>query len=174
MTKARQPDPPQPPQPPPFQRRIEIGWLQVAGVTLLLLLPLAALTGLLGPQETESRASAGELALTARYPSRMHFMASEVLELGIENTGSRTLAGVTVLMGGDYLSHFEAQQFRPQVVRVSERGAEVDLGDLPAGQSRRVVVELRVKDYGRHDGRISAEAGGGTPVALDVSTLVLP
>lgn len=174
MSHAKQPDPPQPPQPPPFQRRIEIGWLQVTGVALLLLLPIAALTGVLGPQETESRASAGELALTARYPSRVRFMSSEFLELAIENTGSRTLAGVTVLMPDDYLSHFEAQEFRPQVVRMSERGAEVDLGDLPAGQSRRVVVELRVKDYGRHGGRISAVAGDGTPVGLDVSTLVLP
>jgi hypothetical protein len=167
-------EPPDPPQPPPFQRRIQIGWLQVVGVTLLLLLPLAALTGLLGTEEREVSASGDPLELTARYPSRMHYLSSETLEVRVTNSGTSTLAGVTVLMADDYLSHFEAQQFRPQVARVSERGAEVDLGELPAGQSRRIVVGLRVEDHGRHAGRISAVAEGGKAVSLDVSTLVLP
>lgn len=166
--------PSEPPKPPPFQRRIQIGWLQVSGVALLLLLPIAALTGWIGSEERETSATGAQLALTARYPSRMRYKTSEAIELRLRNTGAHTLSGVTVLLPQDYLSHFAVQHLRPQIERLSERGAEVDIGDLDSGQSRSIVVELQVTDYGRHAGRISAVADGGTPVALDVSTLVLP
>lgn len=174
MKPAKSADPPQPPQPPAFQRRIQIGWLQTLGISLLLLLPVGALTGWLGAEEQEISASGGALRLSALYPSRMHYKATEVLELRLENSGSQPLRGVTVVVPHDYLSHFAMLEFRPRLDRLNERGAEVDVGELPPGHSRRIAIQMQVEDYGRHAGRISATVTGGPSVALDVSTLVLP
>lgn len=169
-----QPDPPQPPQPPPFQRRVQIGWLQMLGVGLLLLIPLAALTGLLGTKEREAQAQGGELALTVRYPVRMHYKTTESLELEVRNAGTQALEGVTVRVDGGYLAQFGDARFMPQVQRLSGGGAELDLGVLPPGESRRIVARLEAEGYGGHKGRIVAQARGGEPAALDIATLVLP
>jgi len=170
----KQPDPPEPPQPPPFQRRIRISGLQTMGVGLLVLLPLAALTGLVTPETHESRASAGPLELTVRYPARMYYSTFEALELGLKNTGSHALSSARVQLPTDYLSNFDNVLIRPHVQHLSEARAQIDLGELAPGQTRKLVVEVRASDYGRHDGRISAAAGDAASVALEVSTLVLP
>jgi hypothetical protein len=168
------PPDPQPPQPPPFQRRIQISAAQLAGIALLLVLPVAALSGLLGTKKREVRASAGALELSARYPSRMHYKTSGSLELRLKNTGAGAIGSATLRLGDSYLQHFADAQFQPQVQRLNEEGVEIDLGELAPGQTRRLRVELRAEDYGTHDGQVSASAQGLPPVALEVSTLVLP
>ncbi len=174
MKQSDAAEPPQPPQPPPFQRRIQIGWLQVLGVGLLLLIPLAALTGLLGLHEREAQAEGGGLALSVRYPARMHHKTTEVLEVQVRNAGTQALEGVTVRVDGGYLAQFGDTRFMPQVQRLNADGAELDLGVLPPGESRRIVARLEAEGYGGHKGRIVAQARGGEPAALDIATFVLP
>ncbi len=172
--KSAEAEPPKPPEPPPFERRVQISGVQLVGIGLLSLLPLAALTGLLGTKEEEARASAGALELSVRYPARTHHSVSEAVELAVKNTGTQPLAGAGLRLGDGYLSHFEDARFTPAVQRLGEDGAELELGELAPGETRRLVVELRARHFGTHDGRISAVAEGAEPVVLEVSTLVLP
>lgn len=167
-------DPPQPPQPPPFRRELRLGWLQVVGVGLLLLLPLAALTGALGTAEREASARAGDLSLDARYPYRTRYMTPNSIELRLKNHGDKPLAGVTLRLAEDYLAHFGDLSFRPAAERLTEGSAEIELGELPPGETRRVVVEFRAEGYGRQAGRVSAATAGGAPVELELATLILP
>lgn len=164
----------EPPRPPRFRRRIQVGWLQIVGVSLLALLPLAALSGLLGVRDRQAEAESQRLALQLRYPDRAHYGTSHPLEIQVTNRGAEPLSPVTVRIAEDYLSGFALMQMTPQPERVTGRDYEVEIAQLLPGQTRRIVLQLQPDDYGRQSGRISASPPDGSPVEIDVSTLVLP
>ena len=165
---------PQPPAPPQFPRRLRFGWTQVIGVGLLALLPLAALTGVLGTTEGQAGARSGPLALEATYPATMHYKGSHTVVLDLRNEGAQALRDVRVRFDHAYLSRFAGLQFRPQATRLDEQHAEVALGEIEAGSSRRGVLELQASEYGRPQGSIVAVSADTAPARVQLSTLVLP
>ena len=165
---------PKPPTPPVFERRLRFGWTQIIGVGLLALLPLAALTGVLGTTERQTSARSGSLLLEARYPSTLHYKGSHTVVLDLRNDGEQALSDVRVRFDSAYLSRFEGVQFTPQATRLDERHAEVSLGAIEAGASQRVVLLLEASEYGRPQGSIAALADGTAEARVQVSTLVLP
>lgn len=165
---------PQPPAPPQFQRRLRFGWTQVIGVSLLALLPLAALTGVLGTTEAETSARSGPLSLAATYPATIHYKGSHTVVLDLRNEGAQALRDVRVRFDHAYLSRFSGLQFTPQATRLDEQHAEVSLGEIEAGATRRVVLELQASEYGRPRGNIVAVAADTAEARVQLSTLVLP
>ena len=166
-------DPPAPPEPPPFPRKVRAGWLQVVGVGLLSLLPIAALTGAF-EGEREATASAGDLELEVRYPHRMRHGTSATLEVRLANRGRDRLTGARVHLPDAYLSGFGDFRFMPEPQRLDEQGVRVAIGELAPGQTRKLIVALKAEQSGVHDGRISAAAADGAAAQLEVTTLVLP
>lgn len=165
---------PQPPAPPAFARRLRFGWTQIIGVGLLALLPLAALTGVLGTVEQETSARSGSLSVEARYPSALHYKSSHTVVLDLRNDGEQALRDVRVRFDNAYLSRFAGVRFTPHATRLDERHAEVPLGEIEAGASQRVVLELQASEYGRPQGSIVALASGTGEARVQLSTLVLP
>lgn len=164
----------QPPPPPEFARRLRFGWTQILGVGLLSLLPLVALTGALGSIERETGARSGALALDVRYPASMHYKAKQTLELHVRNEGAQPLRDVRVRFDDGYLSRFDELRFTPAPSLLDERYAEVGLGVLEPGATRRVLLEFQADRYGRPQGSIVAVAEGSAQASVDVATLVLP
>lgn len=165
---------PQPPAPPAFERRLRFGWTQIIGVGLLTLLVLVALSGALGPIEAHTSARAGALSIEARYPSTIHYKASQTVVLDVRNDGEQALHDVRVRFDHDYLSRFAGLQFTPQATRLNEQHTEVSLGELEAGSTRRVLLELQASDYGRPHGSIVAVSRDPGEARVQLSTLVLP
>lgn len=166
-------DPPSPPDPPPFPRKLRAGWLQVVGVGLLSLLPIAALTGAFeGEREASERA--GGLELEVRYPQRMRHGTATTLEVRLSNHGHDTLTDALVHLPDRYLSGFGDFRFMPEPQRLDEHGVRVAIGELAPGQTRKLIVALKAEQAGVHDGRISAAAADGATAQLEVTTLVLP
>lgn len=163
-----------PPKPPPFRRKLKLGRLQVIGVSFLALLPLAALTGALGVRDREAGAGSATLALQVRYPDRAHYGASHSMEIRLTNRGAEPLSSVRVRIGHDYLSGFALLQATPQPERMTGLDYEMEIGQLLPGQTQRIVLLLEPEQVGRRSGRISATAPDGSPVEIDVATLVLP
>jgi len=173
MPPREKPDP-QPPAPPAFERRLHFSWTQIIGVGLLALLVLVALTGRLGTVESRTNARAGPLSIEARYPSTIHYNASETVVLEVRNEGGQALRDVRVRFDRAYLSRFAGLQFTPQATRLNERHTEVSLGEIEAGSTRRIVLELQAADYGRPQGSIVAVSGEAGEARVQLSTLVLP
>lgn len=164
----------QPPAPPDFPRRLRFGWTQIIGVGLLSLLPIVALTGALGSIERETHARSGALVLNVRYPASMHYKAKQTVELHARNDGAQALRDVRVRFDDAYLSRFDELHFTPQVSLLDERHAEIALGELDAGATRRVLLHFEADRYGRARGSISVVAESAGEARVDVSTLVLP
>lgn len=165
----------QPPQPPPFQRRIQIGWLQVLGVSALALLPLADLVGALGVREQQARAASGPLRLEVRYPDPAHYNGAETLEVRVTNSGPAPVGRMAVRIDSGYLQGFAAPRSTTPPRSITAEHYEFELAPLSPGQTQRLLVALEPKRIGRHDGRVTAApAEGGESVAVGVSTRVLP
>lgn len=164
----------EPPAPPDFRRRLRFGWTQIVGVGLLSLLPVVALTGALDTTERTAEAHAGTLALVARYPASMHHGSNATLELSVRNDGSQPLRDVRLRFDDRYLSRFADLRFTPPPWRLDDTHAEVLLGEIAGGETRRVVLHLQADHYGRPQGSIVAQAEPSDEARVDVSTLVLP
>lgn len=165
---------PQPPAPPPFERRLRFGWTQIVGVSLLALLPIAATTGLLGTIERETSARSGALTIEARYPSTIHYKGSYTLVFDVRNDGEQALRDVHLRFEHAYLKGFGGLRFTPQASLLDGEHTTVSLGEIDAGTTRRVLLELQASDYGRSRGSVTAVSEGSGEARVHLGTLVLP
>ncbi|MCW7537389.1 hypothetical protein OOT46_05920 [Aquabacterium sp. A7-Y] len=165
----------EPPAPPQLDRRIELAPLQILGLLLLLALPVAALSGALGPRHGHESASGQGLELSVDYPERLRHQTSLTLEVSVKNTGSAALQQTLLRIDEPYFAHFSQARFTPEPGRLSDEHYEVDLGELAPGASRKLVVHLEADEWGRHAGRVSAQASqGAPPVEVAFATVVFP
>lgn len=166
-------EPAEPPAPPGLQRRIRMARLQLVGLVLLLALPVCAVLGLLGPGAGQARAAGAGLELSVQYPERLRHKTSLTLEAALKNTGSQTLPQARLRIAEPYFAHFSRAEFTPLPQRVTDEYFELDLRELAAGETRKLVVHLEADKWGRHPGRVTASAGAEA-LAVDFSTTVLP
>lgn len=172
---ARKPPAAEPPEPPQVPTKIRIGVVQALGVPLLALLPVVALTGLLGEREEHARSvSTGGVSLQVDYPAVQRFRTLRELSITVRNEGDTTLPMTTLQIDRSYLGAFTRVETTPSVEEVTPTHHEVPLGALPPGEARRVVATLEGDKYGRHVGRVRLVAQPGSDVAVDVATVVLP
>jgi multidrug efflux pump subunit AcrA (membrane-fusion protein) len=173
-SKQASPASQQPPQPPPFQRRIRLEGPQKIGVPLLALIPLAALFGAFGLRADEARAVGDGVTLQVRYPALLRRTTALPFELTVVNSGSQPLSGVSARVDRSWLSHFSGTELTPQPDRLTERHAEITIGELAPGAQRKVVGMLQGGDYGRHAGQLSIAVGGRVVTEAPLRTMVLP
>jgi hypothetical protein len=166
---------PQPPAPPQPQPRIRVGRVQAIGVSVLALLPVVALTGLLGERRQHAHHANGDLELQIDYPMVLRFKTSRLLQIGVHNQGRAPLSQLTVQIEQSYLQAFTHLQTTPPMHDVTTLHQQLTLETVPPGQTRRVLVTLEAAHYGRHAGKVRvADANGREATAVAISTLVLP
>jgi hypothetical protein len=142
---------------------------QLAGLALLALLPIIALTGRLGDSTARERAVLGELLLDLSYPSTMRYGNIGAVELHLHNAGERVLARISVEADTSYVTRFSRLRAVPPV----ERQHAIPVPPLEPGASGVVALELEAHRYGRHRGELRLIAGADT-VLLRLSTFVFP
>jgi hypothetical protein len=162
--------PPEPPTgAPEVPRRVEIAPPQLVGLALLALVPLLALLNAFGTSRAEATAASSALELRVEYASRSRYKVFEPLDVFVRNRSQRTLDTVAVSLDTAYIDRFSEVQIEPQPTGVYV----VPLTSVRPGETRRVAVELRGNEYGRHRGTIRAAAGADSATAR-VSTIVYP
>src|SRR5690554_7277348 len=85
MTEPRD-EPPQAPEIPP---RLRFPKLEIVGVGIMALLPLAAITGAFGPATAREAARAGSLTIEAEYPARIRNAMTERITVDLSNEADR-------------------------------------------------------------------------------------
>lgn len=166
--------PPQPPEPPEVGRNLGFHLVQAIGVPLLALLPVLALFQVFGTTQGEARASDGPLEVEVRHPGRFRYKTTLPLEVRVRNTGDAALSGVTVSIETDYVDRFSSVSFTPSPQRVSDEAYVVDLGDIPAGESRIVESRVQAERYWGASGRIAVATDGPERAELEVASFVFP
>lgn len=169
-----QPSHPEPPQAPDIPRRLQVRPMQLAGVVFLLVLPVLAVFGAFGESFDSAGATGAGIRLDVVYPSRLRYQQDTTLELTVSNTGTQSLATVSVHLERGYIDRFSRVSFTPQVTLATERAYVIELDMLAPGESRAIVLQLTGGQYGRHRGRIWVEQNSSRPAALDLTTLVFP
>lgn len=145
------------------------GW-QVPGLIVLALLPVLALAGVFGESHADATARSGELALSVRHPDRLRFEQITTMDIDVTNVGRTSIDTVVVSIEPAYLSRFSGVAITPSPSEVFE----VELTNVPPGETRRVHVEMDAMRPGRHRGAVSATGGGADTARLAVSTIVFP
>lgn len=156
-----------------FRRRLQFPRLQLAGVALLLVVPILALLGVFGPSSHTVAETMPGLEIQVQYPTRFRYKTLSTLDVSLKNTSNRPLSPVTVAFDRVYISRFSQVQFTPSAKSVTATDYRVQL-DIPPGEVRRVSVSLQADRYGLHHGNISALAYGGPGILISVSTFVFP
>ena len=159
-----------PPSPPHIPPKLRMHRSEKFGLPLLFLLPLLAVIGVFGPKTGTAEARSGDVRWTVEHPSVTRYQHDERLIVRVSNRGPSPVAGVRVAFAPDYIHSFSAVAFDPAS---SEQPYLVDIGDLGAGESRLVSVQLTARDYGRRRGWVELYANGERSRA-DLSTFVFP
>lgn len=160
---------PDPPDAPSIERGISIARYQVIGLALLAMLPLLALAGSFGDRWDSRNAAAGSLDVSLRYPTVFRYKTINSFAVHVTNRGTTALDTVTVALDTTYASGFSTVTAVPPF----SGSFEVDLVDLPPGQTKLVRIEIQGERYWRHAGELTASSGPDT-VRVPVSTFVFP
>lgn len=169
-------EPPQPPEALPSPAKPLLSPLQWVGLPLLILLPVLAIIGVLGPGVDQATAASEALSLRVQYPARARKGTAIAAVIRVANSGSAPLSGVTVAIDRAYLDGFGTVEVTPSELLISDASYEVQVGDLPAGASRHVLIQLEPgRAYGRRTGTVSVSADGvDQPVGVPVATFTFP
>jgi hypothetical protein len=142
---------------------------------IIALIPLLAITTLLGDASDEVSASGPQLELQVEYPQRYRYNMVAGAEILVKNISSQDVPAVTVTIDNNYLDAFTDVGFTPEVDEVDDKAHKIELQDLRAGETRQVTLEMRAEKYGVHSGEVSAQAGSGEgTVRVELDTLIFP
>lgn len=165
--------PPSHPIPKEIRREVAFYRLQMVGVPLLLLLPIASLMGLLDTRMAATATSQGDVAISVQYPTRFRYRMAEPLVVRIENRGSSAIEKLTLGLSKAYVDRFSETTFEPEPDQVTQEAFEFELEDIEPGDSREVHLDMKSEDVGQAEGWVIAEQGGDS-TRVDFSTFVLP
>ena len=157
------------PQPPEVRPKLRFFKVELAGMALIALLPLAAIVGLFGPASAHATGRVGELRIEAEYPERLRTAMAERISLELVNEGSRALSNVTVTLDPEFMYAFGEVAFTPEPARPYE----IELASLAPGGRERIEIEVHAAEYGLHEGHIRIGSDGDTG-SLPVRTLIFP
>jgi hypothetical protein len=174
MMNTKKGEVPDPPEAPDIERRLEFDTLQRIGIPILLLVPLLALLGVFGDSSGSRVAETPEAALHVTYPSRMRHGLASSLRVDVRNRSPRPLSNVTVAISRDYLEPFRDLSFMPELTAVHETAYLLEIGDVPPGEERLVLVELRGWEHGRYPATVTVTIDGVENVQTTFTTIVFP
>jgi hypothetical protein len=159
----------EPPELPEIERRLRFGALQLAGLALIVLIPVLAAFEVFGQGTARAAGRGAVLSISAEYPARIRHGTPEEITVLATNRGPSRLDTVTVRFDSSYVSRFTDPQFVP----ATSDAYEVDLVDVAPGETRVIRLGMRANEYGRHRGAIAVLHGADTARAK-VSTIVFP
>ena len=155
---------------PSVEQRFALYRFQVPGLILLALLLVLAVAGAFGESHAEAEASAGDLAVRVRHPSRLRFERITTMDVLVRNAGATRIDTIVVSIDTAYLSRFSGVTLTPSATAPFD----VELTDVAPGELRLVHVEMDAMRAGRHRGTLRVSAGGADTATLDIATIVFP
>ena len=169
VSPRKKKQPTEPPELPELRRKLKFGLMQMAGLALLVLIPLLALFEVFGQGDASVTGRSGALTLTVEYPPRLRFGTAEVIVTQVTNTSSAVMDTITVIFDSSLVSKVAEPRFTPPVTRAFE----LDLLHVRPGESRRIELDFYAEEYWSHTGNVLAVHAGDTARAR-VQTFVLP
>jgi hypothetical protein len=163
------PDESGPPPPPDMPRRLRSTGRQIAGIVLIALVPILALTGWLGDSTARAHATAGTIEIDVLYPTTLRYRNHGLIEVRLRQAAAGPAGPVSIEIDTAYVSRFTEVRSTPG----AERVLSVELAPLQPAEERVVTVELRAERRGRHHGELRVATGGDT-ARVRISTFVLP
>lgn len=154
---------------PRLRRRLHFGARQIAGLSVLILIPILALFKVFGEGQASAAGRGGAIAIYVDYPPRIRYGSVETVIALVTNAGGARLDTVTVRFDSSYVARVSEPHFVPPATRAFE----VELANVAPGEMRRVELAFHTEDYGRHRGLVSAWHAGDTARVM-ISTIVLP
>lgn len=157
-----------PPTPPPFERRVVLEWPRLAGLVLMMAVPVLALAQLLGDRVQRREVRKGDWILGADVPvcARDGDPLHITVNLSRESA-KRAEPMADVRISADYLGRFTEVRRKPVHFALGEESGEAD-AVAP------VVIELTPDRSGWARGRLDVTTETGERLELELNTFVFP
>jgi len=152
--------------------QVKLSGRQVIGLVVLALLPAVALLGLTEKPGRLERSS-GPLHVELGWEAVSRLYLPGLLQLTVSSTGSEPLKDVSVAVPLGWLEGFSDVAGVPAAEDTAEGQLHFPLGEVAAGGSRSLRLELRPVDAGLWRGVITVSHTGGAE-QFAISTLTLP
>lgn len=169
MAREKSRSPSEPPELPEIDRRLKFGGWQMAGVGLIMLIPVLAAFEVFGEGSATAADAAPVIGISVEYPPRIRHGTPEEVTVLATNRGPIPLDTLTVRFDSSYVARFTDPQFVPS----TGDAYDVELPDVGPGETRVVRLGIRANEYGRHRGTVAAFHGADT-ARVSVSTIVFP
>ncbi|MEX0649132.1 MAG: hypothetical protein WEA56_13675 [Balneolaceae bacterium] len=163
-----------PPQPPEITRKIFFSRAQIAGMVLIFLLPVLALSGILESRMGQVRSTETGVVIEVEYPAVLRFKKPASLHIIVQNNLDHDIQGFRSNIDRHYLSNFSQLSFIPAVTEVTSGAYSVELTEVEAGESRMITIEFEPEHIGYISGFISFSGSGAGETEVSFRTFVLP
>jgi len=174
MARRRTAKPIEVPEPPEVKRFIKLEPLQVIGIPILAAVVIAGFLGAFDDRSARSDSRGAPLAMHVEFPSRVQYEQSSQLLIEVRNESARPARAVAIAIDRTYLEGFETPSFVPEPHAITPAAYLIEVGDIQAGEVRRLAVALRPEKVGRQEGQVHVSSAGRLLAVIDLSTFVFP
>lgn len=140
----------------------------------MLAVTVAGLLGVFDATSARSSTTATPLALHVEYPSRLDYQEGELLTIEVRNQSPAPIESVSLEIDRAYLEAFSISSFLPEPDELTPDAYVIRIGDVQAGEVRRVAIDVQGEAVGSRTGEIRVTAGDRPIAAIGVSTFVFP
>lgn len=157
-------------QTPKITTKIRLWRYQWFGVSFLFIIPILALFGVFGTSSKKITRFEGGVEAIVTYPTTVRYGQSNTLQIELINRSGDQIDGLTTRFNANYINRFSEVSFVPEI----QKSYEVDVRNLSPGKSRFILVQLKAKDYGRHNGEVVISKAGLNLFRINLNTMVFP
>jgi hypothetical protein len=158
------------PPPPPHARRVRLHRAQWIGIPLLTLVPVLALTGLMGDANATNSVNSDLLSLVVDYPALQRVGQNRDLVVEVRNRTAVALDSVVIRIESGFLDGFEEITSSPSFDGTHQYTIE----RLSGGERRTIRIELTAARPLRQSGRVTAVVEARDSAGVVLRTFVFP
>lgn len=163
-----------PPEPPEIERRVLLSLKQICSILFILLIPLLALIGVFGPESKQLSIDGVNVNMQIEYPAMTRNGLPTKFQISLLNKSAQDLTMLRAIIDRSYLKNFNGVRSTPEIKEINNDNYVITFPNIPAGETRRLLIDLQPQRIGRHKGTIIISDGESDIIDLSMHTVILP
>lgn len=154
---------------PVVSSKIQTWRFQWIGIPLLIMIPILSLWGVFDRRTNIKTIEGHEFKAKIEFPAKLRDGEVEHIRIEVTNTSNKPLDKISAGLNREYLEKFNDVTFVPEL----NDNYEVELKEIPSGQSRYVDIKVKAREYGTYKGELRLTTKNSS-FKTSLSTFVFP
>jgi hypothetical protein len=154
---------------PVVSSNIQTWRFQWIGIPLLIMIPILSLLGVFDRGTNIKKIEGHDFKAKIEFPGKLRDGEVEYIRIEVTNTSSKQLDKISAGLNREYFAKFSDVTFFPEANDIYE----VELKEIPSGQSRYIDIKVKAREFGTYKGELKLTTKNSS-FKISLTTFVFP